>query len=229
MKKSDLFFILIMAFLVLPFIFIPCLTKFFYTMTAEHGVIMSFLKFAILATAGEMLGLRISKGIYTMPGFGILSRTIVWGILGVGISFAMTVFSKGAPAVLSYIGIQGGAEAFNLSEFSWLKLLVAFTTSLFMNCIFAPIFMTLHKITDMHILANNGSLGKFFSKKIDFAKYLSAINWDVQYKFVFAKTIPLFWIPAHTLTFMLPPSFRVLFAAFLGVVLGVILSLAARK
>lgn len=40
------------------------------------------------------------------------------------------------------------------------------------------------------------------------------------------KTIPLFWFPAHTITFLLPGTWQVLFAAVLGVALGVILALA---
>ena len=55
------------------------------------------------------------------------------------------------------------------------------------------------------------------------------LNWKVQWGFVFKKTIPLFWFPAHTITFLLPGEMRVLFAALLGVLLGVILSIAARK
>ena len=51
------------------------------------------------------------------------------------------------------------------------------------------------------------------------------INWEVQWGFVFKKTIPLFWYPAHTITFLLPGDYQVLFAAFLGVVLGLILSI----
>lgn len=31
---------------------------------AAHGMVMSFLKFGVLATLGEMLGLRISAGVY---------------------------------------------------------------------------------------------------------------------------------------------------------------------
>ena len=51
------------------------------------------------------------------------------------------------------------------------------------------------------------------------------IDWNIQYDFVFKKTIPLFWYPAHTITFMLPGNYQVLFAAVLGVVLGLILSI----
>ena len=47
-------------------------------------------------------------------------------------------------------------------------------------------------------------------------------------EFVFKKTIPFFWYPAHTITFLLPGEMRVLFAAILGVVLGVLLAIAAR-
>ena len=47
--------------------------------------------------------------------------------------------------------------------------------------------------------------------------------------FVYKKTIPLFWIPAHTITFLLPAEYRILVAALLGIVLGVILGIASLK
>ena len=94
-----------------------------------------------------------------------------------------------------------------------------------MNSIFAPVFMTLHKITDIHIQDTGGSLIRFF-KPIPIGNIMAnRINWQVQWGFVFKKTIPLFWYPAHTITFLLPGDFQVLFAAFLGVVLGLILSI----
>jgi len=43
------------------------------------------------------------------------------------------------------------------------------------------------------------------------------------------KTIPMFWIPAHTITFLLPSEFRVLAAAFLSIALGAILAFAKKK
>ena len=58
---------------------------------------------------------------------------------------------------------------------------------------------------------------------------LGRINWNVQWNFVFKKTIPFFWIPAHTITFLLPEDYQVAFAALLGIALGVILSFAAIK
>ena len=85
-----------------------------------------------------------------------------------------------------------------------------------------------HKITDIHIIENGGTL-RGFVKPIRFARVFQEINWDVQWNFVFKRTIPLFWIPAQTITFLLPEEFRVLFAAFLGIVLGVLLAVAARS
>ncbi|MEL7656378.1 MAG: Mpv17/PMP22 family protein, partial [Bacillota bacterium] len=43
--------------------------------------------------------------------------------------------------------------------------------------------------------------------------------------FTIIKTIPLFWIPAHTITFSLPGEYQIVVAAFLSIVLGIFLSL----
>jgi hypothetical protein len=88
--------------------------------------------------------------------------------------------------------------------------------------------MTLHKITDAHIAANGGSLRALITP-IPMAERFAAINWQAQWGFVFKKTIPLFWYPAHTITFLLPAEQRVLFAALLGIVLGVLLALSTKK
>jgi hypothetical protein len=86
--------------------------------------------------------------------------------------------------------------------------------------------MAFHKITDMHIVENNGTLRGFFTP-INFRKQFVELDWATIWNFVFKKTIPLFWIPAQTINFMLPEEYRVLFAAFLSIVLGVLLSIAS--
>ena len=43
------------------------------------------------------------------------------------------------------------------------------------------------------------------------------------------KTIPCFWIPAHTITFLLPENYRILSAGFLSIALGLILTLAKKR
>lgn len=189
-------------------------------------MVMSFLKFAILSTLGELLGLRISTGVYYRKGFGIWPRAVVWGIFGMGINLAMIIFSNGVPVALEYVGLQG-ATTLMAGPLTPAKVLVAFFISVGMNGIFAPVFMTFHKITDTHILACGGSL-RALATPIPMTHIMTHLNWSAQWNFVFKKTIPFFWVPAHTITFLLPSEARVLFAALLGVALGVLLAVAAR-
>lgn len=223
--KKDLLFISCMLILFLPFFLIPSCYAWYQGFNADHGFVMAFIKFGILATLGEMLGLRIKTGRYCEPGFGVLPRAIVWGLLGVWIAIAMKVFASGAPRIVEYLGVEGVVAAMS-GSFCWQKLLGAFATSLMMNTSFAPVFMTVHKITDAHILNNGGKLSAL-AKPIPFGNLLSSLNWNVQWNFVFKKTIPFFWIPAHTITFILPADMQVLFAALLSIVLGVLLAIAA--
>ena len=188
-------------------------------------MVTSFLKFAVLATFGEVIGLRIRTGNYIQKGFGLIPRAIVWGVLGLTIKLAFVIFGAGTPAFLSYLGLKDAATAMQ-SALTPMKVLVAFSISATMNIIYAPIMMTFHKITDTHIVNNGGTIAGFF-RPIKFGEIVTNLNWNVQWNFVFKKTIPFFWIPAHTITFLLPPEFQVLFAAILGIVLGVLLALAS--
>jgi hypothetical protein len=153
---------------------------------------------------------------------------VVWGFLGMGINMAMIIFSKGTPMFMQYMGMTNAVEAFTTDGFSMDKLWVALAVSVAMNTIFAPVFMTFHKVTDAHIAAHGGSL-KALVTPIPMAERLATLNWQAQWGFVFRKTIPFFWYPAHTITFLLPAEQRVLFAALLGIVLGVLLAVSVKK
>lgn len=239
MKRNDLFFSFILLVSILFFIpssFLePIQSAFIYN--SDYWVITSFIKFALLSTLGESLGLRIRTGKYNYKGFGLIPRAIVWGFLGIGIKIAFVVFASGSPILLGkYFGLPTAAESMRCTDIfaaaeaglGWSRFLSAFTISALMNLIFAPVFMTFHKITDTHILNNGGSIKRFFTP-IAFGKIFPSINWLVQWDFVFKRTIPLFWIPAHTITFLLPEQYQIVFAAFLGVILGVLLATAAAK
>lgn len=227
MKKNDLIFILGVLCIFCPFAFSEPAYVWYKEFNANHAFLMGFLKFAVLATMGEMLGLRIKTGNYSEKGFGIIPRAVIWGFLGIWIVISMRIFSVGAPGIVQYLGVEGVVDAMK-ADFTWQKLLGAFAISLTMNTSFAPVFMTIHKITDTHILNNGGKIACLL-QPIPFGKYLANLNWKVQWDFVFKKTIPYFWVPAHTITFILPAEFQVLFAAILGVVLGVLLAIAAVK
>ena len=200
MKKQDFLFIILVVVVFLPFFLSDAVYDWYKSFNAAHGMVMSFLKFAILSSLGEVLGLRISAGVYNRKGFGIIPRMVVWGILGMGINAAMIIFSKGVPQFMEYMGMANAAATFTSEAMSLDKVLVALAISV--TSLITPIPMT---------------------------KIITGLNWNVQWNFVFKKTIPFFWYPAHTITFMLPPDMRVLFAALLGIVLGVLLAVAARK
>lgn len=225
--RKDLLFLLGVAILFLPFFIFSEVFETYYQFNLQHGVVMSFIKFSILATLGEVIGLRIRTGNYYYKGFGLIPRAIVWGFLGVTIYMAFAIFAAGTPVLLEKMGFQDAGTILQ-SELSWEKVFVSFSIATALNLFYAPVMMTFHKITDVHILQNGGTL-RGFLKPIDFARIFKEINWDVQWNFVFKRTIPLFWIPAQTVTFLLPEEYRVLFAAFLGIVLGVLLAIAALK
>jgi hypothetical protein len=229
MKKSDFIFILCLIIFFLPFFLLPEVYEWYQSFNAAHGMIMSALKFGILSTLGEIIGLRLRKGVYHEKGFGVLPRAMVWAALGMCINMAMIIFSKGTPMFLQYLGMENAVTVMTTAALSWEKVLVAFAISVTMNTIFAPVFMTFHKITDMHISQTGGTIKGFFSRSINMGKSFQTIDWQRQWGFIFKKTIPFFWFPAHTITFILPEQWRVLFAALLGVALGVLLSLGGKK
>lgn len=236
MKKKDLIFAIVVIIAFSPFFWWQELYEAYTSFNHEHGLIMAFIKFAVLATLGEVIGLRIKTGKYAQQGFGILPRAIVWGFIGFTIKIAFVLFASGSTVVLQKLfGLQEAARSMSYSSvieamdagLGGTRIITAFVTSVLLNLIFAPVFMTFHKITDTHITNNGGTLGGFF-RPINFRKIFPSLNWEVQWNFVFKKTIPLFWIPAHTITFLLPPEFRVLFAALLGITLGIFLAVAVQ-
>ena len=162
MRTKDFIFILIVIAVFLPFVISDTLYDWYLSFNAEHGMVMSFLKFGILATIGELLGLRISRGVYYFDGFGVLPRAIVWGILGMGINMAFIVFSTGVPAFAGYMGMNNPSGVMS-GALTPEKVLLAFSISVVMNSIFAPVFMTLLKITDTHIMNNGGTLRGLFT------------------------------------------------------------------
>ena len=228
MKRQDLYFALVMLAIFLPFFLVEPAYAWYTDFNKMHPMVMAFLKFGILATLGEMLGCRISTGNYTTPTFGVAPRMVVWGLLGVVISMAMSVFAVGIPAFIANMGGTDLVAQFMGEGITLGKFVVALSISVMMNTFFAPVFMTFHKITDTHIAECGGSIKALF-KPIPMRRLISTLNWERQWGFIFKKTIPLFWYPAHTITFMLPGEYRVLFAALLGVALGVILAIGARK
>lgn len=218
----------------LPFILIPDWNAWYKTANTNHPYLLSFIKFFLLASGGEVLGQRIRKGAYQLRGFGLIPRAVVWGFLGISIKMAFVIFGSGAPHMLETMGLQFPTvpaaailERNFLTEGSGLQLLTAFMVSLTLNVFFAPVFMTVHKITDTHIVRQQGKLRALWTS-VPVREIIRTMDWKVQWSFVFKKTIPIFWIPAQTVNFLLPGEYRVLVAAVYSIILGVILAIAAQ-
>jgi hypothetical protein len=216
-KKKDVFWILILVTLT-SIIVVPFSRGLFETATASYPYIMGFIKTAILATMGEIMVHRIKTGYYFRVK-GLVVKCFVWGLLGMIFVIIFKLFASGVTSAQ----LAGYLPSFGLSGFL-ASLLTAFLISVFMNLFFAPTFMILHRITDGYIELGEGNLKKIVHVKLD--DVIQKIQWTHFFSFVVLKTIPFFWIPAHTITFLLPENYRVLMAAYLSIALGFILTIA---
>ncbi len=199
---------------------IPAGFDIFARLSKSHIYLMAFTKFAILATMGELLAIRLLKGYWSRPA-GLLWRAAVWGLLGVLIALVFYIYATGVSGALAN-GLLPTPSGESLAA----RVIHALFISVLMNLLFAPTFMAFHRITDTYIDLGNGRLQRIFQVKL--ADVLERIDWNNYIAFVVCKTIPLFWIPAHTITFMLPAEHRVLAAAFLSIALGAILASGKR-
>ena len=204
------------------FLMIPSTHTLFVSATSAHPYLMGFIKFAILSTMGEFLAARIVLKKW-QPVKGVIPKMLIWGVLGILIVMMFAVFADGVSGAVSkgllWVGAESGTGIAQSGSFLS-KLLKAFYISTIMNLTFGPVFMAAHRMTDTWIDA------RFSGDAITFGKAISTIDWSGFIKFVVGKTIPFFWIPAHTITFLLPDTYKVIFAASLSIVLGLILSMA---
>lgn len=196
---------------------IPASREVFKTLSATHPYLMGFAKFAVLATAGELLAVRLAKKEWTLPSY-VWVRFLIWGVIGVWITYMMKIFGAGVGALMSQ-GLLPSPENTLLNTF-----IKAFLISATMNLSFGPTFMALHKCSDT--LLDIRATGK---RKITLANVIHKVDWEKFASFTLCKTVPLFWIPAHTVTFMLPSEYQVAMAAALSVALGIILNLKRKK
>lgn len=178
--------------------------------TKAHGPLMAFLKFFALGTLGTIIKTAKNTGRAAIAhGF---EQSVVWGSFGIWIGAAIVVFS---------IGVEGAIKAgwwFNVSGF-----LLALSKSFWINLAggYAFSMMVTHQYTDRLIMKRWHGLLAFtdFADSVDPRKTVAYI-W---------KTIWLFWLPAHTITFMLPPEYRVFMAAGLSVALGFLLAMTSKS
>lgn len=213
MRKGDFIWGgILVAFL--GFVLFPTTHEIFVDVTGAHPYLGGFFKFALLATMGEMLVGRLTKGKWEKaPGF--IWRVLIWGFLGMVITLIFQIFGGGVKAAFDKGYLIGGEY----------KIVSAFMVSFTMNLTFAPTMMAFHRYTDTYLDLKYGEN----VKKPTVHQVVERIDWKGFVSFVLFKTVPFFWVPAHTITFLLPENYRVLAAAMLSMALGLLLTVAKRK
>lgn len=180
--------------------------EFFLDFAHEYPLLGGFVKFFFLASYGDVIASRIKNKEWIVP-VGLLYKAIVWGIIGIFIVMIFGIYTAG----VEYL------QAANILPFQNSTFMKAIFISVLMNFTFAPTMMTAHRISDTYIEKRK--------QEMSFIESLRTIDFIQFFKFTVLRTIPLFWVPAHTITFLLPEEYRVIFAAVLGIFLGLILGL----
>ena len=192
---------------------VPGTRDIFMSITEAYPYISGFLKFLILATMGDMLGSRVLNGQWQRTK-GLIFKAAIWGIIGMMITLAFTLYSEGVSAAQSVgrLPLQG-------SKFGH-----AFLTSAAMNITFAPFMFLFHKFADLYIDAKYRDKGK-----ITINQLIDEVDFNMLIGFSMLKTIPFFWIPCHTIVFLMPPEYRVIASAFLSIALGLMMAIAKKS
>lgn len=212
MKKGDFLWIAVLLAWVVILV-IPTSRAAFIAATDAYPYVGGFVKFGILATMGDLLGARILKGDWVIPK-GIFYKAIIWGIIGLMITLLFTVYISGV----------GAAQASGKLPFKGVALAQAFFGSAIMNLTFGPMMMLFHRFTDMYIDTKYEKNGG----KVTMSELIDKNDWHSLVEFSWIKTCPFFWIPAHTVVFLLPPQYRVIISAFLSIALGLLLAIAKK-
>jgi hypothetical protein len=192
---------------------IPSTRTQFINYTNIHPYIGGFVKFAILATMGDLLGARILKSEWNIPK-GLIFRAILWGVLGMMITLIFTIFVSGVSA----------AQSMGMLPFAGSILAQAFFASAAMNVTFGPMLYIYHKFGDLFIDSCYEKKGQ----KILIKDMVDKVDWYTMVSFSWLKTCLLIWIPLHTIVFLLPTQYRVLASAFLSILLGILVALSKK-
>jgi len=192
---------------------IPATRSAFIETTDAYPYIGGFFKFFILATMGDLLGVRILKGEWIIPK-GFVFKAMVWGILGMMITLVFTVFTAGAAV----------AQTTGKLPFAGSKLAQAFFGSTIMNLTFGPMMYIYHKFGDLFIDLKYEKKGGSVTVK----DLVDRVDWYTIVSFSWLKTCTLIWIPCHTIVFLLPAQYRVLASAFLSILLGILVAVSKK-
>lgn len=197
MKRGDIHWLISLALTLVLLFFLNGWLK-------GHIYLLGFIKFSTLASLGELLAGRLGFNVWRLPK-RFATRFLIWGLVGVLIAFFFQLVPIGVNGMMQKGLLPGKGPYFK-----------AIYSSVSMNLSFGIAFMAAHRVSDSWL-----DLPKE-SRSIE--KAVSMVDWSAFVKHVVLGSLIFFWIPAHTLTFLLPESLRVTAAALLSIALGLLLS-----
>ena len=212
--RGDITWFLVLA-LWIFLLAVPDLRAAFLSFTEAVPYIGGFVKFSILATMGDLLGLRIQNKEWVIPK-GVVFKAILWGIIGMMVTLMFALYSNGVKIV----------QAAELLPFKDSKLAAAFFGSAIMNLTFGPMMFVYHKFGDLYIDTKLERVASKNKEKITLKELTDKLDWQSMVCFSWKITCPLIWIPLHTVVYLLPSAYRVLASAFLSILLGVCVVMA---
>jgi hypothetical protein len=167
---------------------------------SAHPLFSAAIQFAVLGTFGELLSFWIKNKSFSLP------CSLLQLALKV-LAWALL----GVVIKYGFAGMKGFTRALleheMLPAFMAAGLGWAIALSCLTNIFFGPQMMLLHRVEDNLILLEWNFAG------------LKKAWW----------TLIWFWIPAHTLTFLLPKEYQIGLAALWSVMLGLIMGLSSRR
>jgi hypothetical protein len=166
----------------------------------QNPLLSAAAQFGLLGTLGEIVAFSLRSKRPALPGSW-------WQIIAKVAAWGLL----GIVIKYGFTGMKGFTHAlldhqllpaWCESGFGW-----AFSVSVLTNLLFGPQMMFFHRLEDN----------------------LIAWKWNTAGLTTAWKTLLWFWIPAHTVTFMLPSEYQIGLAAIWSLVLGLILGLSTKR
>lgn len=208
MKRRDIYWVAAYGLLAAATVLL-CVTGGFAWFNAMYPYLAGFIQFSVYATAGELLSGRMLEGRWQVN-HATLFKALSWGIGGIFVTLAFAVFSAGTQQAMASGLLPGHGNA----------LALAFFTSCTNNLFFAPIHSAL-----MRVCGNYGEICFLEGRHITPRQAVNSVDWGELVDFTLFKTIPFFWIPINTVGFLLPQEYRIVFAAVLSLVFGILMTI----
>lgn len=212
MKKRDILWCLLYLLLVVASaVLIVCGGFAWFNRTLPY--LAGAVQFAVYATAGDLLSTRMLEGQWKVNRATAFVAAS-WGFSGLWVALAFQVFSAGAEQAMlhGFLPFCGNAIA------------LAFFTSALNNLIFGPLHSGF-----IRVCTNYASLRFTRGGSPTVRQAVNSVDWGELIDFTLLKTIPFFWIPVNTITFLLPEEYRIASAAMLSMVFGILMTVLRLK